>query len=78
MAAAPCKVILCGDPPRNANQQLVEFAKAVKAGDIPETELVKQTLMNAAKAQENAAALLSSAFNVCMAAAFPSADADRG
>lgn len=71
MSSAACKVIICGDPPRQANQNLVEFAQYVNSGDIAETPEVTAALEHAALCQEKAAALLTKAHKALMAAGFP-------
>lgn len=79
MGGLPCiKEELCSDPPRQALDRISRFSYAVEQGRIEPTEPVKKALYAAIAAQELSAKLLNAAFDGCMAAAFPSADADRG
>jgi hypothetical protein len=73
MAAAACKVILCGDPPRAAALSLFQFARLVEDGKIAETPAIAALLGQAADELGKATKAFDFCFDALMAEAFPTA-----
>jgi hypothetical protein len=71
MAAAACKVILCGDPPRAAIDSLQAFAAEVVAGRVTLTPAMETKLLEMAAAMDSANAVLTDGFGKLMQEAFP-------